>query len=132
MSEDSPRADSIPYLMNASDAEFDRKIRKRPSEDSAVARVEAYLANCIDERNRTIAGHLGRNADEDVHIFSDDLRELVAAARAWEAHTCGEAEIREKVAQEIEAVDPWMWGLAGHYAGVDAARIARGSAGGAS
>lgn len=38
-----------------------------------------------------------------------EVERLRAAARAWEAHTCGEAEIREKVAQEIEArdIDDW-------------------------
>lgn len=35
-------------------------------------------------------------------------------------------EVRERIAQDIEAVDPIEWALAGQRAGEDAARIARG------
>ncbi|MFJ2298127.1 hypothetical protein [Oerskovia paurometabola] len=38
-----------------------------------------------------------------------------------------EAELRERIAQDIEAVDPIEWALAGQRAGEDAARIARGA-----
>ena len=38
-----------------------------------------------------------------------------------------EAEVRERIAQDIEAVDPIEWALAGQRAGEDAARIARGA-----
>jgi hypothetical protein len=38
------------------------------------------------------------------------------------------AQVREQIAQEIEAVDDVEWALAGMRAGQDAARIARGGA----
>lgn len=118
------------------------------SEDSAVARVEAFM-NDWDATTTRIhrdawvsAGVTGRGT-ESHPLLPSDLRELVAAARAWEAHTCGEAEIREKVAQEIEAYAAKLNGRAVDgldsqiYGGLQsaillAADVARGSAGGAS
>jgi hypothetical protein len=38
-----------------------------------------------------------------------------------------ERQVREKVAEDLLAVDPVEWALAGQSAGLDAARIARGS-----
>lgn len=60
---------------------------------------------------------------------NDDLRghEMShALAAAW---TDIEAMVREKVAQDLLAVDPIEWALAGQHCGLDAARIARGEAG---
>jgi hypothetical protein len=37
-----------------------------------------------------------------------------------------EREVREQIAQDLLAVDPVEWALAGQNAGLDAARIARG------
>ena len=49
-------------------------------------------------------------------------------ALATEAHRLEMTVVatREQVAEEIEAVDPVEWALAGQSAGADAARIARG------
>lgn len=54
----------------------------------------------------------------------DDTVRLCEMARPGEH----ERQVREQVAQELLAVDPAEWALAGQHAGHEAARVARGEA----
>ena len=51
----------------------------------------------------------------------------VAAALVAAAEERGAAKERERIAAELLAVDPVEWALAGQHAGVEAAKIVRGS-----
>lgn len=73
--------------------------------------------------------------DEQIDFNLAMLREMIAAppigwGRTWDSTIAAviaraKREAAEGIAQAIEAVDPVEWLLAGQYAGVDAAIIAR-------
>lgn len=55
--------------------------------------------------------------------FADEIADAVVMT-AWPEI---EQHIRQQIAEQIEAVDPMDWALAGQHAGKDAAAIVRGT-----